>query len=252
MRNRNRDPERSMTFLEHLDELRSRLLRCALGFAVALLACWAVSDRILAFLLEPVRRDLFRGGEIVFIHLTEPFVVHMKAAALGAIFLSSPYVLHQVWAFVAPGLYRGERRLGLAFLASGTALFVAGGAFAYAVAVPVAARWLLSLGTDFKAQLTLHSVFHFECVVLVGMGAVFELPVAILLLSRVGVVTPGFLMRHFRFAVILIAAAAALLTPTGDVITMTVFAAPMVLLYLLGVGISWLFGRRERVVEREA
>jgi sec-independent protein translocase protein TatC len=240
-----------MTFLEHLDELRSRLLRSVLALVAAFLLCWGLSGRILAFLLEPVRRDLFQGGDIVFIHLTEPFVVHMKAAALAGVFLAAPYILHELWAFVAPGLYPNERKLGLAFLVSGTILFTTGGAFAYAVAVPVAARWLLSMGADFKAQLTLGSVFHFECVVLLGMGIVFELPMAILLLSRIGVVSPRFLMRHFRVAVLLIAVAAAVMTPTGDVITMTVFGAPMVALYLLGVGISWLFGRSEPVLEAE-
>ncbi len=245
-------PERSMTFLEHLDELRSRLLRAAAALAVALLFCWSFSGPILRFLLVPIRREFFAGGEVIFIRPTEPFLVYMRASALAAVFLASPYVLYQLWAFVSPGLYRNERRLGLAFIVTGTAFFLSGGAFGYVVALPVTARWLLALGEDFRAQLTLDSTFRFASLVILGMGLVFELPVVILVLSRLGIVTPAFLMRHFRLAVLLIAVAAAILTPTGDILTMTVFGAPMILLYLLGVGISWAFGRREAVVEREA
>jgi sec-independent protein translocase protein TatC len=131
------------------------------------------------------------------------------------------------------------------FLVFGTSFFVAGGAFGYLVATPYAARWLIGIGAPFVASITLRSAFQFESRVILGMGAVFELPVLIFFLSRIGLVTPGFLMRHLRTAVVIIAVVAAVITPTGDVITMTVFAGPMVLLYLLGVLVSWLFVRRD-------
>ena len=130
------------------------------------------------------------------------------------------------------------------FLIFGTLFFTAGGAFGYYVATPVAARWLIALGASFKAQITLRSAFQFESWILLGMGAVFELPIVIFFLARIGLVTPGFLMKHFRFAVLIIAILSAVLTPTGDVMTMSVFAIPMVLLYLLGVAVAWAFGKR--------
>ena len=229
-----------MSFLEHLDELRSRLFRIAVVFVVALAGCWLASDRILAFLMEPIRKHLLGGGEIIFIALTEPFMVYMKASAVAALFISAPYVLWQFWGFVAPGLYKTERRAGAVFIVAGTAFFVAGGAFGYYVALPVTARWLLTLGSQFKAQLTLQSAFDFESRMLLGAGLVFEMPIVILVLSRFGIVTPAFLMRHFRMAVMVIAIAAAVITPSGDAMTMTVFALPMVALYLLGVGFAWL------------
>ncbi len=229
-----------MSFLEHLDELRSRLFRVAIVFVVFLAASWLVSDKILAFLLAPVREHLFTGGDIIFIALTEPFMVYMKASAIAALFLSAPFILFQFWGFVAPGLYKTERRAGALFIVLGTIFFVAGGAFGYYVALPLTAKWLLSLGSQFKAQLTLQSAFEFENRMLVGAGLVFEMPIIILVLSRFGIVTPGFLMRHFRMAVMIIAIAAAVITPSGDALTMSVFALPMIGLYLLGVAFAWI------------
>jgi len=241
---RNPDPtERSMPLLAHLDELRTRLLRVAAVFTVLLAAAWFFSGDILRFLLKPVG-EYIDEGSLVYIHLTEPFVIYMKASALTATFLSVPYILWETWSFVAPGLYRHERRWVVPFLLAGTLCFVAGGAFGYYVATPYSVRWLVGLGDGFQAAVTLRSAFQFQSRMLLGMGTVFELPVAIFFLARLGVVTPGFLMRHFQIAVLIIAAAAALITPTGDILTMSIFAAPMILLYLIGVGVAWLFVRR--------
>ena len=232
-----------MSFLEHLDELRSRLFRVAIVFVVLLAVCWFLSDRILAFLMKPIREHLLGGGDIIFISITEPFMVYMKASAIAALFLSAPYILWQFWGFVAPGLYKKERRAGALFIVAGTIFFVAGGAFGYYVALPTTARWLITLGSQFKAQLTLQSAFDFESRMLLGAGLVFEMPIVILVLSRFGIVTPGFLMRHFRIAIMVIAISAAVITPSGDALTMTIFALPMIALYLIGVGFAWLATR---------
>jgi len=243
-------PDGSMSILEHLDELRSRLLRSVVAFFVAFVACWFASGPLLALILRPIREHLFEGGDIVYINLSEPFMIHMKAAGLAAVFLASPYLLYQLWAFVAPGLYSRERRMVVPFLVLGTAFFLAGGAFGYRVATPVAARWLIEMGRGYTANITLRSAFQFESTIILAMGAVFELPVLVFFLSRLGIVTPGFLMRHLRHAVLVIAILAAVVTPTGDMITMSVFAGPMILLYLLGVLIAWVFGSPRRE-ERE-
>ncbi len=233
-----------MSLLEHLDELRSRLFRSAIVFVVAFGVCWAFSDRILAFIVQPIQTHLFEGDQIVFINIVEPFMIYMKASALVAIFVVSPYLLYQLWAFVAPGLHDHENRLVVPFLFFGTAFFVAGGAFGYYVATPTAARWLIQLGQPFHASITLRSAFSFESWIILGMGAVWEMPVLIFFLSRIGVVTPAFLMKHFRVAVLVMAILSAVLTPTGDVMTMTIFAGPMILLYLLGVGVAWVSEKR--------
>ena len=238
-------PEKTMSLLDHLDELRSRLVKSVIGLVVAFAACWGFRDPLLELLLRPIRRLFFEGDEIVFINLTEPFMISMKACALAAIFLASPFLLYQFWSFVAPGLYRKERRMVVPFLVFGTLFFVGGGYFGYAVAVPVAARWLLGLGESFQASVTLRSAFQFLSRIVLAMGAVFEMPLLIAFLSKIGLVTPAFLWRHFRTAILLIAVIAALVTPTGDAMTMTVFAGPMIVLYLVGIGVSWFFVRKK-------
>jgi sec-independent protein translocase protein TatC len=234
-----------MSFLEHLDELRRRLFRCALAYLAVFAAAWAFRAPLLSFLLRPVREHIVGAGDIVFLHVTEPFFIYMKASAVAAVFACTPWFLYQLWGFVAPGLYRRERLLVVPFLLFGTLFFVGGGAFGYYVAVPRAAAWLLDVGRDFRAALTLSSAFQFVSWMVLAMGAVFELPLVIFFLARMGIVTPGFLMRHFRFAVLAMAVIAAVITPSGDMLTMTIFAAPMVGLYLLGVAVAWLFGRRD-------
>jgi sec-independent protein translocase protein TatC len=245
MRQNPEPAEGAMSLLSHLDELRSRLFKSAIAYVVAFAACWSVSGITLKFLLRPIEEHLFEGGEIVFINLTEPFMIYMKASALVGLFVASPFLLYQLWAFVSPGMYRNERRLVVPFLFFGTLFFLAGGAFGYYVATPVAASWLIRLGQTYKASITLRSAFQFESRVILGMGAVFEMPIVIFFLSRIGVVTPAFLMKNFRVAVLVIAILAAVITPTGDMLTMSVFAGPMILLYLLGVLVAWIPGRRE-------
>lgn len=234
-----------MSFLEHLDELRSRLFRCVIVYLAVFAGCWYFSGPLLNFLLRPVREHIVGAGDIVFINVTEPFFVYMKASALVAIFVSSPWILFQLWGFVAPGLYRRERLMALPFLVFGTLFFVSGGAFGYYVAIPRAASWLLTLGRDFQAALTLRSAFQFVSGMVLAMGAVFETPILIFFLARLGVVTPGFLLRHFRVAVIGMAIVAAVITPTGDMLTMAIFAGPMIVLYLVGIAVAWAFARRE-------
>jgi sec-independent protein translocase protein TatC len=232
----------TMSLVQHLDELRSRLLRVVIGYVVVFAACWPASAYLLDLLVRPIRKHLFEGGEIVYINITEPFLIYMKSTALVALFVGAPFFLYQIWAFVTPGLYRRERRMVLPFLFFGSLFFFAGGLFGYFVATPVAARWLIGLGERFTAAITLRSAFQFESWLILGMGVVFELPVLIFFLSRLGLVTPRFLMRHFKIAFLIIAVLSAVLTPTGDILTMSVFAAPMTLLYLLGVLVAWIAG----------
>ena len=235
-----------MSFLEHLDELRSRLFRSAVVYVVLLAICWSFSDRILKFLMIPFERHLGSRGDLVFLTPTEPFFVYLKASAIGALFVAMPYLLGQLWGFVSPGLHPHERRLVVPFLVFGTGFFVAGAAFAYYVALPLSIAWLLALGSGFRASLTLQAAFGFESRVLLAMGLVFELPVVIFFLARIGLVTPQFLWRHLRHAVVLIAILAAVITPSGDMLTMSVFGGPMVLLYLLGIAIATVFGKPRR------
>jgi len=235
-----------MSFLEHLEELRKRLWWSCLAVAAAFAVALPYARRILDFFLMPVR-PLLGDNRPVYLELTEPFMLYMKVAFLASLFLASPVVLHQLWAFVSPGLYPRERRYAAPFILFGTLFFLLGGAFGYYIGFPTACRFLLSVAEGFQPALRISTLFSFESKIILGLGLVFELPTVIALLARLGLVTPGFLWRHFKYAILIIFIVAAVITPTPDVITQLVFAAPMILLYLIGILFAHLFGRPREV-----
>jgi sec-independent protein translocase protein TatC len=242
-----------MSLLEHLEELRKRLLWSILALAVAFLPCWSFHEQIFRFLQAPLKKD-FPALKLSFLGFTDPFILYFKVAALAALFVASPFVLYQIWAFVAPGLYRRERKLALPFVFFTTVFFLAGGAFGYYVAFPFAARFLLGIGEQFQAVITIEKYFGFLLTVLLGLGLMFELPIFILLLSLIGVVTPRFLLHYFRHAVVVIFIVAAIITPTPDVVNLCIMAVPAVGLYVLGIGAAFLAQRfrRQRRAEMAA
>lgn len=244
MKNSEEEKTSSMTFLQHLDELRSRIWKSILAIFIVFMICWFFSDWILSFLLLPIKRHLFEGGEIVFINITEPFFIKMKVSFLAAIFFSSPFLLYELWKFISPGLYDREKIYALPFIFFSTLFFLGGGLFGYYIALPITARFLIEMGEDYKAALTLRSAFQFESWILLGLGLVFEMPILIFFLSRLGIVTPQFLWSKMKYAILIIFVLAAIITPTGDVVTLSVFAFPMIGLYLLGIFISYLFQKR--------
>lgn len=234
-----------MTLLEHLDELRRRIGVSLIAVLVGFLVCWYFAPKIFAWLAMPLVQFLPEGEKLAFTGLIDPFMLYVKVALLAGIFVASPVVLLQLWLFVAPGLYRHERRVAVPFLVFTTLFFLAGGYFGWAVAFPAVCRFLLSVGKDFRQVITVNEYFSMASKVILGLGLVFELPVLILFLSRLGVVDHRFLLRHFRYAVLAIFVIAAVITPTPDIATQSVFAAPMIVLYLLGVVVAWIFGRRK-------
>ena len=240
-----REPEDlpSMSLLEHLEELRNRLMWVTGALLVSFLACWAFAREIFEFLAVPIYRFLPEGQKLVMLAVSDAFMLYVKVALLAAVFVSAPVILFHVWRFVQPGLYRQEQRYAFGFILFGTLLFLSGGAFAYYVAFPFAVQFLLGVGKEFTLAITGASYLRFLMTVIIGMALMFELPLVIFFLARVGVVTPGFLMRHFRWAVLGTFVLAAIVTPTPDVFTLCLFALPTLGLYLLGVGVAALFGR---------
>jgi sec-independent protein translocase protein TatC len=222
-----------------------------MAVAVAFVFCWLVVERIADFLAQPIYRALPEGTRLTFLGVTDPFIIYVKVAALTALFVASPAVLYQVWRFVSPGLYRRERRRAFPFILAGTLFFVGGGAFAYYVAFPFAVDFLIGMGEAFQPMITVERYFRFLLYVILGLGLMFELPIFIFLLAQMGVVTPRFLMRNFRWAVLLIFVAAALITPTPDVVNLCLFALPTIVLYLLGVAAAALVGRQKKRQEAE-
>lgn len=239
-----------MTLLEHLDELRRRILRTLIVVVVAFFVCWAFRVQIYAALAAPIDPHV---DQLVFDGVTDPFFVYVKVALLAAVFLTSPYLVGQLWGFVSPGLYRREKRYAIPFIFFGSFFFLGGGAFGYLVALPFAVEFLINMGVSggWGADIRIERYLSFAVNILLGLAVMFQLPIVIFMLSQLGVVTPRFLMRHFRWAVLIIVILSAIITPTPDVVNMTIVAGPTLLLYLVGVGASALVQRRRRRLEEE-
>lgn len=333
-----------MSFLEHLDELRTRLIRSMAFVLIAGFACWFVSDRIYNFLARPVQHalaeaqqkrkvtiaglngqvstvslnslhvndkirfvfpeltklgpatipagasvtarvdkdaqgntglftdepfsagndivpkdvklpiDLAKGYEtlpdpndkLVVTTAIEPFALYVKVSLYAAIALSVPFLLYQIWAFVAPGLYPHERRYVTPFILLSTIFFVLGVATAYYVIFPPAAKYLLGLGQDFRLLLKADDYFDFIILLMLGMGAVAQMPAITYVLARIGLITAGWMLRVWRVAIIVILIVAAVLSPTNDVPNMLLFAAPMFVLYAISVVVAWICGRKRQ------
>jgi sec-independent protein translocase protein TatC len=233
-----------MSFLEHLDELRKRLLYSFIALFISFLVCWSFAPQIFDWLEQPVKQFLPPGEKLAYTRLTAPFFLYMKVAFFAGIFLASPIILWQVWAFVAPGLYSRERRYAAPFIVFATLFFVAGGYFGYEVVFPMACKFFLDTGAHFETMITIDEYFSLANKMILGMGLVFETPILIFFLSRIGLVTPAFLVQKFKYAVVIIFIIAAVMTPTPDMVTQAALALPMILLYLLGIGISYLFGKK--------
>jgi len=233
-----------MTLLDHLDELRRRILYSVISILVAFLGSWYFAPQIFHLLEQPFLAAVPEGEKLAFTDLPGPFMLYIKVALLTAIFVSAPVLLAQLWFFLRPGLYRRERRLFVPFVVFTTLFFLGGGYFGYLVAFPMVVKFLLGVGEGFKQVVTISAYFSMMSKILLGMGLVFEMPMLIFFLARLGVVTAGQLLRWFRWAVLAIFVVAAVITPTPDIATQTVFAVPMILLYLLGIVVAAIFGKK--------
>ncbi len=238
-----------MTLLDHLDELRRRILYSVIALFVAFLASWYFAPTIFLWLERPILDVLPAGEQLAFTELSGPFMLYIKVALLTAIFVSSPFLLLQLWMFLRPGLYKKERRLAAPFIIFTTLFFVAGGYFGYRIAFPMVVQFLLGVGENFRQVVTIDTYFSMMSKILLGLGLVFEMPMLIFFLARLGIVSAGQLIRWFRWAVLLIFVVAAVITPTPDVATQTVFAVPMMLLYILGIGVAAIFGKKRETVD---
>ena len=244
-------PDR-MSFLEHLEELRVRLIHSMIALCVTTAICWTWHEEIFHFLTQPLRKA-YPDIKFIYTGPSESLVLYMKMSFFVGIFVAAPYILYQVWAFIAPGLYAHEKAYALPFILFGTIFFIGGGAFGHFYMFPVTFKFLGSFGgTDMQFLPKVDEYFEFYSWFLLGLGLVFQIPVVIFVLARIGIVTPGFLMRQFKFAVLASFIVAAIVTPSADVVNQTMLALPMMGLYLLGVLVAWMFGRARRKPEDPA
>ena len=220
--------DKKQPLLEHLEELRRRILLSVACVFLAACVFYNFVERILPYLLEPV-------GRVVFIAPTEAFVTHVKIALFGGLFLSSPFVIYQIWKFVSMGLAQNERKYIMLFAPASFLFFISGACFGYLVILPIGMKFLLSFGSDYMLpMITVSKYITFVGVLTLAFGVVFELPLVILFLTKIGLVTPEFLSRRRRHAIVLIFIVAALLTPP-DVVTQVLMAGPLLVLYEISI-----------------
>lgn len=242
------EPEEAgkMSFLDHLDELRRRLVRIISYLGIGFIVCWYFSKPIYRFLAKPIRESLPSGVNLIFTNPTDAFVLYMKVAFVAGIFLTVPLSLYEVWKFIAPGLYRHEKRYVVPFLVSSVLLFLAGGTFCYAYVLPQAYKFLIGFGADFTPMITITDYWDMTLMMLLGFGLIFEMPVIVAFLSIWGLVSAQFLWSKFKYSIVGMVALAAILSPTGDAFNLMIWSAPMIALYLLSIGVAALFGWRRK------
>jgi sec-independent protein translocase protein TatC len=239
------------TFFDHLKELRIRLVRALLGVAVGVAVAGWFSERLFRWVMQPVLDSLPEGQRALnYTSYLEPFLVYLKVALYGGLFLAAPWVLFQLWLFIAPGLYKKEKKLVIPFVAIGTLLFYCGVAFTYFVVMPFAFPALASIaGPDMKPILTMREQLTLVLAMMLGFGLVFEIPVIIAFLAMIGIVTPEFLAKYRRHAIIVNVILAAIITPTGDPFNLFLMAAPMVVFYEIGILAARLVGKKRKAAE---
>jgi len=235
------------SFFDHLTELRIRLVRALLGVAVGVAIAGWFADYIFRFIMRPVLDSLPEGQRALnYTSYLEPFLVYLKVALYGGAFLAAPWVLFQLWLFIAPGLYKREKKLVIPFVASGTVLFYCGVAFTYFAVMPYAFPALAAIaGPDMKPLLTMREQLTLVLAMMLGFGLVFEIPVIIAFLAMIGLVTPEFLAKYRRHAIIVNVILAAIITPTGDPFNLAIMAVPMIVFYEVGILVARVVGKKK-------
>jgi len=226
-----------MSLMEHLDELRRRIIRSAIFLVLGAAVAWIFHDRLINFLQVPLLKI---GKSLVFTHPMDALNLNLQAALLGGAILASPFILYQVWLFIAPGLYHREKRFVVPFMAATIGLFLAGASFGYYFVLPGAIKILiLGFGKQFTPMITIEDYSGFFLSIILGLGISFELPILIFFLAMFGIVSPRFLLKNIRYAILAVFVVAAAICPSPDPWTMCIYALPMLALYMLGIGVAW-------------
>lgn len=236
-----------MSFLEHLDELRRRIILAIYGLVGGCVISFVFVNQTQRFILEPLQQMMPGGQRLVFTAPTEGFMTMMKIGALGGLFIALPIIILQLWLFIAPGLYSNEKRFAIPFVLFGTVFFLAGAAFSHYIAFPYTWKFFLGFESDYIQFLPkLSDVFSLWVKMLLAFGVIFQMPTIVFFLARMGLVTARFLIKHFKYAVLIIFILGAVLSPGTDVVSQAMMAGPMLVLYFFSIGIAWLFAKKKR------
>lgn len=234
-----------MSFLDHLEELRQRIVRSLLAVLGGFIIAFAFIERVFAFIMRPLQAVLPDGGKLVYTEPAEAFLLYLKVAALVGLLIAMPVVLYQLWMFVAPGLKREEKRFAIPFVLFASVFFLGGAAFSHYMVFPWAWQFFAGFTTDYMQFMPrIQPVFSMYVRMMLALGIVFQLPTLVFFLARVGVVTARFLVRNTKYAILVIFIIAAIITPTADPVTQSLVAGPMIVLYGLSILIAWVFQKR--------
>ncbi|MGH9402036.1 MAG: twin-arginine translocase subunit TatC [Terriglobia bacterium] len=246
---------KQMSFLEHLEELRQRLMHSIISIVVAAGICFYFREKIYGLLAEPLTDTLTKlhlHENLVYTNPVDPFNLYIKLSLVGGLFLACPYVLYQIWLFISPGLYKHEKRYIWPFIIFSSSLFLTGGFFAWKFAFPAALEFLVNFAHSFTPMITINEYWDLAIQIIVAVGLIFELPVVILILSVFGIVTPKFLWKNLRYAVLVTAVLSAAIIPSNDLASIFIVWIPLVALYMLSILLSWLVWMRRKKKKLQA
>jgi sec-independent protein translocase protein TatC len=241
------DAGAKMSFLDHLDELRKRLIACVWGLVAGCAIAFFFVQRIQDFIWVPLYRELHavNGAKFMFTQGFEPFMLTMKVGALAGLFLSLPFIIWQLWLFIAPGLYSHEKKMAIPFVVFCTTFFVMGAAFSHYLAFPWTWKFFLGWQTEYmEFRPSIGEAFGLYVKMLLAFGLIFQMPTIVFFLARMGMVTAGFLLRHTKYAVLIIFILAAVISPGTDVVSQCLMAGPMIGLYAVSILVAWGFARK--------
>jgi sec-independent protein translocase protein TatC len=234
-----------MSFLEHLDELRKRLIAMIAGIAVGCVIAFVFLSRIFKFIMLPLQQMLPDGGKLIVTEGPEYFMLYLKVGMLAGLLIATPWVAWQIWLFVAPGLYSHEKKFAIPFVVFASIFFLMGAAFSHYVAFPYTWKFFINFLDDFVAFMPkVGPAFSLYVKMLLGFGIIFQMPVLVFALARMGVVSGKFLLRNFKYATLIIFILGAVLSPGGDIPSQLLMAGPMMVLYILSIGIAFVFQKK--------
>jgi sec-independent protein translocase protein TatC len=236
-----------MSFLDHLDELRRRIIYSVVGIGIGFGAAFFWLNELFTFIFKPMQAVLPAGQHMIYTEPGEQFFLMFKIGLMAGLIIASPLVLSQVWLFIAPGLYSHEKKLAIPFVVMGTVLFVGGAAFSHYLLFPVIWKFFATSSVEFVTFMPrIEPAFSWYLRLMLGTGLTFQLPTLVLFLAKMGLITPRFMIRNFGYAVIIIAIIAAIVSPDPGGVGMAMMGLPVILLYILSIGLAWLFGKKRK------
>jgi sec-independent protein translocase protein TatC len=245
------DSGSKMSFLEHLDELRKRLIYIVYSLIVGCAVAYVFINRIVGFIMKPMQAMLpptaAGAGKLMYTAGPEPLMLYIKIGFLAGIFIASPLIVWQVWKFIAPGLYSHEKKFAIPFVFFTSIFFISGGLFAHYVAFPVTWNFFINFAPDYMVFIPrIDEAFSLYTKMLLGFGVVFQMPTLVFFLARMGVVTGQFLLKYFKYAFLIIFIVAAVISPGTDIMSQVVMAVPMLALYIISIAIAFIFQKRRK------